>query len=153
MAEPDDLEKLLAEVRKTISDNRQFLEKLVDEADVEDTEEETEDIYNSKEREEMLDDDEITAAEEGFMRGREGEEPSKKETRKNAVSHDDQISVELAKALRNIIGRSCVSFLDFNLEQTSKPLISGSLISSKTKSGNDSLIESNASSPVSDVRI
>jgi hypothetical protein len=27
----DDLEKLLAEVRKTISDNKQFLEKLVDE--------------------------------------------------------------------------------------------------------------------------
>lgn len=60
-------------------------------------EEETEDIYNSKEREEMLDDDEITAAEEGFMIGREEEGPSKKETRKNAVSHDDQISVELAK--------------------------------------------------------
>ena len=61
-----------------------------------DIEEETEDIYNSKEREEMLDDDEITAAEEGFMRGRE-EGPSKKETRKNAVGHDDQIAVELAK--------------------------------------------------------
>ncbi|MFZ2950631.1 MAG: hypothetical protein WA003_14240 [Desulfuromonadaceae bacterium] len=30
--ETDDLEKLLAEVRKTISDNKQFLEKLVDEA-------------------------------------------------------------------------------------------------------------------------
>jgi len=44
----------------------------------------------------MLDDDEITAAEEGFMRGRE-EGPSKKETRKNAVSHDDQVAVELAK--------------------------------------------------------
>ena len=29
--EADDLEKLLAEVRKTISDNKQFLEKLVDE--------------------------------------------------------------------------------------------------------------------------
>lgn len=27
----DDLEKLLSDVRKTISDNRQFLEKLVDE--------------------------------------------------------------------------------------------------------------------------
>jgi hypothetical protein len=62
-----------------------------------DVEEETEDIYNSKEREEMLDDDEITAAEEGFMRGREEEGPSKKETRKNAVNHDDQIAVELAK--------------------------------------------------------
>jgi hypothetical protein len=59
--------------------------------------EETEDIYNSKEREEMLNDDEITAAEEGFMIGREEEGPSKKETRKNAVNHDDQIAVELAK--------------------------------------------------------
>ena len=62
-----------------------------------DTEEETEDIYNSKEREEMLNDDEITAAEEGFMIGREEEGPSKKETRKNAVNHNDQIAVELAK--------------------------------------------------------
>jgi hypothetical protein len=62
-----------------------------------DTDEETEDIYNSKEREEMLEDDEITAAEEGFMNGREDEPPSKKETRKNAVSHDDQVAVELAK--------------------------------------------------------
>ncbi len=61
-----------------------------------DIEEETEDIYNSKEREEMLDDDEITAAEKGFMEGRE-EPPSKKQTRKNAQSHDDQIAVELAK--------------------------------------------------------
>ena len=59
--------------------------------------EETEDIYNSKEREEMLNDDEITAAEEGFMIGREEEGPSKKETRKNAVNHNDQVAVELAK--------------------------------------------------------
>ena len=29
---PDDLEKLLADVRKTISENKQFLEKLVSEA-------------------------------------------------------------------------------------------------------------------------
>ena len=62
-----------------------------------DTEDETEDIYNSKERERMLDDDEISAAEEGFMRGREDEPPSKKATRKNAISHDDSVSVELAK--------------------------------------------------------
>jgi hypothetical protein len=62
-----------------------------------DTTDETEDIYNSKEREQMLDDDEITAAEEGFMKGREDEGPSKKETRKNAIDHDDHISVELAK--------------------------------------------------------
>lgn len=61
------------------------------------TEEETEDIYNSKEREEMLDNDEITAAEEGFMKGREDEPPSKKQTRKNAIGHYDSISVELAK--------------------------------------------------------
>jgi len=59
--------------------------------------EEAEDIYNTKEREEMLDDDEITAAEAGFMRGREDEPPSKKETRKNAISHNDSIAVELAK--------------------------------------------------------
>jgi hypothetical protein len=61
-----------------------------------DIEEETDDIYNSKEREEMLDDDEITAAEEGFMRGRD-DEPSQKQTRKNAVSHTDETAVELAK--------------------------------------------------------
>jgi hypothetical protein len=58
--------------------------------------EETDDIYDAKEREEMLDDDEITAAEEGFMRGRD-DEPSKKKTSKNAISHDDQVAVELAK--------------------------------------------------------
>jgi hypothetical protein len=58
--------------------------------------EETDDIYDAKEREEMLDDDEITAAEEGFMRGRD-DEPSKKQTRKNAISHTDETSVELAK--------------------------------------------------------
>ena len=60
-------------------------------------EEETEDIYNTEERERMLDEDEITAAEEGFMEGREQEPPSKKETRKKGISHDDAISVELAK--------------------------------------------------------
>jgi hypothetical protein len=60
-------------------------------------EEETEDIYQTGVRERMVDEDEITAAEAGFMEGREQEPPSKKETRKNAVSHDDSISVELAK--------------------------------------------------------
>jgi hypothetical protein len=62
-----------------------------------DREEETEDIYNAKEREEMLDDDEITAAEEGFMKGREDEPPSKKQTLKNSISHTDETAVELAK--------------------------------------------------------
>ncbi len=60
-------------------------------------EEETEDIYDTGVRERMEDEDEITAAEEGFMMGREQEPPSKKETRKNAISHDDQIADELAK--------------------------------------------------------
>ena len=32
VAAPDDLEKLLTEVRKTITDNKQFLDKLLDEA-------------------------------------------------------------------------------------------------------------------------
>jgi len=59
--------------------------------------EETEDLYNTEERETMLDEDDITAAEEGFMKGREQEPPNKKETRKKAVSHDDSVSVELAK--------------------------------------------------------
>jgi len=63
----------------------------------EDKAEETEDVYDTQERETMLDEDDITAAEEGFMKGREQEPPSKKETRKKAVSHDDDISVELAK--------------------------------------------------------
>ncbi len=59
--------------------------------------EETDDIYDTAQREEMLDDDEVTAAEAGFMQGREQESPSKKETRKNAISHDDSTADELAK--------------------------------------------------------
>ncbi len=59
--------------------------------------EETEDVYDTETREAMLDEDDITAAEEGFMKGHEQEPPAKKETRKNAVSHDDTVSVELAK--------------------------------------------------------
>jgi hypothetical protein len=38
----DDLEKLLSDVRKTISDNKQFLEKLVDESVEDDSADETE---------------------------------------------------------------------------------------------------------------
>jgi hypothetical protein len=60
-------------------------------------EEETDDLYDAGERETMLEEDEVTAAEAGFMRGREQEHPNKKETRKKAVSHDDSVSVELAK--------------------------------------------------------
>lgn len=60
-------------------------------------EEETEDIYDTDTRENMVEEDEITDAEEGFMEGREQEPPAKKETRKKSVSHDDTVSVELAK--------------------------------------------------------
>jgi len=57
---------------------------------------ETDDIYDTEEREEMLEDDEVSLAEAGFMEGRE-QVPSKKATRKNAVSHYDSIADELAK--------------------------------------------------------
>jgi len=50
---PDDLEKLLAEVRKTISDNRQFLDKLVDETAEDDSEEETEPVSVEEDFEEL----------------------------------------------------------------------------------------------------
>ena len=52
---------------------------------------ETEDIYDDKQREEMLDEDEITAAENAFMQGRE----MKPEKRKRPT-HKDTVSVELA---------------------------------------------------------
>jgi hypothetical protein len=65
--------------------------------DKEEKAEETEDIYDTEERETMLDDDEITAAEAGFMEGREQGPPGKKATQKNAISHTDETATELAK--------------------------------------------------------
>jgi len=53
MAEPDDLDKLLADVRKTISDNKLFLEKLVDEAVEDDSEDETEAVTAEEDFEEL----------------------------------------------------------------------------------------------------
>jgi hypothetical protein len=53
MPEPDDLEKLLADVRKTIFDNKQFLEKLVDEAVEDDSEDETEAVTVEEDFEEL----------------------------------------------------------------------------------------------------
>jgi hypothetical protein len=54
MAEiPDDLEKLLTEVRKTISDNKQFLEKLVDEAIEVDLDDERESVPSEEDFEEL----------------------------------------------------------------------------------------------------
>jgi len=72
--------------------------KHVDTDDVDKQEEETgtEDIYDDKQREEMLDEDEITASENAFMQGRE-QEPEKKKSQKQKTSHDDSVSVELAK--------------------------------------------------------
>jgi len=55
---------------------------------------ETEDIYDDEERERMLNEDEITAAENAFMQGRE----MKPEKRKGKItSHTDTVSVELAE--------------------------------------------------------
>jgi hypothetical protein len=55
---------------------------------------ETEDIYNDEQREKMLDEDEITAAENAFMQGREM--GSKEMKRNKKTAHSDTVSVELA---------------------------------------------------------
>ena len=55
------------------------------------------DVYDTDVREAMLDNDEITATKAGLLKGREQEPPSKRETRKAAISHDDEIATELAK--------------------------------------------------------
>lgn len=72
--------------------------KHVDTDDVDKQEEEadTEDIYDDEQREEMLDEDEITASENAFMQGRE-QMTEKKKSQKQKTSHDDSVSVELAK--------------------------------------------------------
>jgi hypothetical protein len=53
---------------------------------------ETEDIYDDKQREKMLYEDEITAAENAFMQGRE-----MKPDKKKRPTHKDTVSVELAE--------------------------------------------------------
>lgn len=53
MAEQDDLDKLLADVRKTISDNKQFLDKLVDESVEDDSEDESETVTVEEDFEEL----------------------------------------------------------------------------------------------------
>ena len=65
-----------------------------DDVDENDKEVETEDIYDDAQREEMLEDDEITASENAFMEGRELT-PPKRAAKKGG--HDDSVSVELAK--------------------------------------------------------
>ena len=56
---------------------------------------ETEDIYDDEERERMLNEDEITAAENAFMQGREMDPKKIKRTKK--YPHDDDVSGELAE--------------------------------------------------------
>jgi hypothetical protein len=67
-----------------------------DDVDKQEEEAETEDIYDDEQREEMLDEDEITASENAFMQGRE-QTAEKKKGKKQKTSHDDSVSVELAK--------------------------------------------------------
>ena len=55
----------------------------------------TMDIYNDDQRDEMLKTDEITAAENAFMQGREMKPKEIKKTKKTL--HEDSVSVELAK--------------------------------------------------------
>ena len=55
-------------------------------------ERETGDIYDYKQREEMLDEDEITAAENAFMQGREITPKKRKHP-----THKDTVSVQLAE--------------------------------------------------------
>ena len=59
-------------------------------------EKEPEDIYNEDTRQEMLEADEISANEEGFMRGFEGPVEGGKKHKKDS-EHDDSTSVDLAK--------------------------------------------------------
>ena len=49
----NDLDKLLADVRKTISDNKQFLDKLVDEEGEDDSEDEIESVTFEEDFEEL----------------------------------------------------------------------------------------------------
>jgi len=59
-------------------------------------EKEPEDIYNEETRQEMVEDDEITASEEGFMRGWDGTVEGDKKNKKRGDHHDTP-SVDLVK--------------------------------------------------------
>jgi hypothetical protein len=56
----------------------------------------SEDIYDDESRQEMLEGDEITATEEGFMRGWEGTVEGGKKHKKDS-EHKDTASVELVE--------------------------------------------------------
>ena len=75
--------------------NKKRKTRRVDIGDVEKQEGvETEDIYDDEQREKMLDEDEITAAENAFMQGREMK-PKKRKNRN--TTHNDTVSVKLAE--------------------------------------------------------
>jgi len=61
-----------------------------------DDDEEPKGIYDDDARQEMLEDDEITASEEGFMRGWDGTVEGGKKHKKDS-DHKDMTSVELVK--------------------------------------------------------
>jgi hypothetical protein len=79
----------MTEKRRKGSDNDS--KELVNEED-----KEPEDIYDDDARQEMLEDDEITATEEGFMRGWDGTVEGGKKNKKIS-GHKDTASVELTK--------------------------------------------------------
>jgi hypothetical protein len=64
---------------------------------VREEEKETEDIYDEKQLEEMLENDEITEAEYSFMLGREKVRKKKKGLGLEREEHQDTIADELAK--------------------------------------------------------
>ena len=68
----------------------------VSEKFADDQEKATKDIYDEESREEMLEGDEITATEEGFMRGFDGTVEGGKKHKKDS-EHEDSTSVDLAK--------------------------------------------------------
>jgi hypothetical protein len=74
--------------------NKKRKERDFDIADIEKKEVETEDIYDDEQREAMLEEDEITAAENAFMQGREMKIKKRKE---REITHDDTVSVKLAE--------------------------------------------------------
>jgi hypothetical protein len=79
-----------------VSKKRKMEHVDTDDVDKQEEETETEDIYDDEQREEMLDEDEITASENAFMQGRE-QTTEKRKSQKPKTSHDDSVSVELAK--------------------------------------------------------
>jgi hypothetical protein len=77
---------------------REVEETPPDEELVGEEESKTEDIYEGDQRDEMLEDDEITAAEDGFMRGRDlamKEMEQEKKARRKPIIHADGTSVTL----------------------------------------------------------